>query len=644
MRNLYFSLFRGKRVFTAIKRWTIIRIVDFVFTELSVILAYCVLEYMERNMMMNKECRQTIDAWIDKADGQEIVLVIGAGFSRNAIMSSLHSSAGCEIPIWDDVIKAVQTSLCQGKALDPPDKLFLFDIYRNYFGSNQYEDLLAQTMPDNELEPGEVHKFLSGIPKIRAIITTNNIDTLLDKTFPNARKIINDTDITRRSQGEKEIIYLHGHRLFPKTWVYSRSDYERLIENYPLKTGYCKRLLSSYPTLFIGFGYYDEDIHSIMRFVIDATAEYAPAMLSLAVEDTNNALSSYWEKLGLSIANVHEDGGKISEELIDGLKYLNNQRIKELQNKGILSFGYRAGNSYMDMLIEKKLECKKDNKGKILLCDYHLDRSKAAIIRIPSRSANIISLSDKTAFIPENSAVVQVLKRLEAGEIIAGSWGLMPSHREWLKKSIKQYAGKLSHFSLLIAGIAGLPHFVDTMSLVIDTLKGTTIDVTLVDICEGPLDSIHSFIKKKTGFYTDKLYSKVHGFFKKSSNKIEYIHSDICIPIKGKDEKYDLAISHHLLTDMGFNEIKMQKYAERIHAMLKPDGILVAAQNIGVDEARIISFQRIMAAKGFFPVNAESVIDIYDFHQVENTEMKDFNAIQGIYVDKETLLTLHRKV
>lgn len=593
---------------------------------------------------MIKQCKQAIDGWLNKADGQEIVLVIGAGFSRNAIMSSFHSSAGSEIPVWDDVIKAVQTSLRQDKVLDPPDKLFLFDIYRNYFGSNQYEDLLAKTMPDNEVQPGEVHRFLSMIPKIRAIITTNNIDTLLDKTFPNAHKIINDTDITRQLQGEKEIIYLHGHRLYPETWVYSRSDYENLVKNYPLKTGYCKRLLSSYPSLFIGFGYYDEDIHSIMRFVNDKTDQYAPAMLSLAVEDTNNALSSYWEKLGLSIANVHEDGGTISEELINGLNYLNNQRIKELQSKGILSFGYRVGNSYMDKLVEKKLECKKNNKGKIVLCDYHMDRGKAVIYRIPNKSDNIISLSGKTAFIPEDSAIIKVLKRLEAGEIIAGSWGLMPSHREWLSKSIKRYTGKLSHFSLLIAGIAGVPHFVDTMSLIIDVLKGTTIDVTLVDICVGPLDSIQSFLKKKPRFYSNKLYSKVYDFFKDRSNKIEYINSDICIPIEGQDGKYDFALSHHLLTDMGITKIKVQKYAERIHAMLKANGILVAAQNIGVDDLKIISFQKMMAVKGLFPVKAESVIDIYDFHQVESTEMKSFNTIQGIYVDKETLLTIHRKV
>ena len=148
---------------------------------------------------MKEECKKAIKIWVKQCWNKDLVLVIGAGFSKNAqYIDSLR------IPLWDDIINYIRTEI------DMPgcDPLLAFDIYKKTYGNNCYESAILEMLNDDQLSPGEAHWMLTRIPNIKAIITTNNIDTLLDKTFPDAKKIICDSDLSKDNPSDLKIYYL----------------------------------------------------------------------------------------------------------------------------------------------------------------------------------------------------------------------------------------------------------------------------------------------------------------------------------------------------------------------------------------------------------------------------------------------------
>lgn len=591
---------------------------------------------------MTNECEKRIENWVNKADGQEIILVIGSGFSRNAILNTMHRPVGADMPVWNTLLSKVQEELTGDATIEPPDKLFLFDIYRDQYGEAKYESLLKSSVPDDDISPGEVHHYLTKIPRIRAIITTNNIDTLLKKTFPNAKEVVRDTDVIQMLPGDLEIVYLHGNRSSPESWIYSRTDYEEIEKNYPLKTALCSRLMATFPSIFIGFGYYDQDIHSIMRFVNKASGAYTPPMLSLAVEDANTALVDYWHKMKLEVANVHEHGGDISYELLNALKYVNEKRITALKEKGLLRQGYRIEDSYMDRLVKKKLDCCVQGKGKIKYCEYHKNRQNAEIIRIKEQ---LPSISGYTSIVLEGSKMMKLIKRLQKGDVISGSWGLMRTHRNWLEKWIRNEIRKGEAISLIITGIAGLSHFVDTMSIIIPILnQASNVEIFVIDICIGPIEDIRGFLAKKNRVAEPgekKEYMEVYNYCRQANVKVEFKNHDILNKLPGYENHFDIALSHHLITDMGMVERKTKEYVINVFEMLKPDGILILAQNLGPEDEDVVRFQNMMIDTGYVPIDSEKTFDAYDHHG--RIDLIEINGQKGMFVDKETLLTVHRK-
>ena len=91
---------------------------------------------------MNKDSKQIIDNWLSRIDSQEIVVVIGAGFTRNALLESLNTSAASRIPLWNDLILSIQEKM----NLFSFDSLLSFDIYREFYGRHNYEKLLLDSI------------------------------------------------------------------------------------------------------------------------------------------------------------------------------------------------------------------------------------------------------------------------------------------------------------------------------------------------------------------------------------------------------------------------------------------------------------------------------------------------------------------
>lgn len=62
-----------------------------------------------------------------------------------------------------------------------------------------------------------------------------------------------------------EVLYLHGHRSSPQTWVLSRSQYEDLPTTRPVLLTRVRQLLSQHPVLTVGYSLTDPDFHQVYR-------------------------------------------------------------------------------------------------------------------------------------------------------------------------------------------------------------------------------------------------------------------------------------------------------------------------------------------------------------------------------------------
>lgn len=586
--------------------------------------------------------KERIDRWIAQTGDRSIVLVIGAGFSRNAIASKKINANPTKIPLWKDIIKTIQeqTGVING------DNLLAFDVFCEYFGRQTYEQTILRAMPDDTLIPGDVHNYLRKIPKIKAIITTNNIDTLLDKTFQYANKIINDNDIPKTEEGRIDLIYLHGHRNAPDSWIFSRTDYDEIDKRFPLKSSLCRVLLSAYPSLFLGFGYSDQDLHSIMRYVTNTVSSYRPPMLALSTSKKNTTLTDYWKKLGLSISvicdNTSAAFSTISSDIVNALHYINENRIKNLIQTGRLSPGFRNDDSFMDELVKEVFDCK-SRDGNLFLCNYHETRKRAIIYR-ELKESDIIPYSPYTSYLEPDGAILSLIGKMNNDSFIpAGSWGLMPSHRKWLTNAIESVDIKENKLKILIIGIAGLPHFVDTVSLIMDCLEDIIeVDITVIDICPGPLKMIADFLNNEY-IENDRedcdYFRQVHSYYDNKRLTVKYIESNVFYDTLIENNAYDVILSHHFLSfyDMNVDDT-IENYCAFVLRTIKKEGIIVSAQNIAPSEENILAFQNRLYAEGLIPVNMESSFDIYDFNK-NNT----FDVKKGRFVDNETVLFIHKR-
>lgn len=113
-------------------------------------------------------------------DGKSRVSVmIGSGFSLNAnkIDDSLESMS-----TWLGVKNKILHELNHTELPNSDSVLEISESYVDAYGRESLDALIKQAVPDQNYEPGEIHKNLVRLPW--SDIYTTNYDTLLERTLP----------------------------------------------------------------------------------------------------------------------------------------------------------------------------------------------------------------------------------------------------------------------------------------------------------------------------------------------------------------------------------------------------------------------------------------------------------------------------
>ncbi len=147
------------------------------------------------------------------------------GYSRNARWKDSGERAS-NLATWGELHKR----LCDDLQLDRSafDAMTVADLYATRLGSGLLHNVLLALVPDENLVPADAHAALLSYDA-EAIITTNHLDTLLDRDTSDWGKVVHDHDVAKfdpTRSNRRHVIYYHGHRHDFDSWVVRRTDYE----------------------------------------------------------------------------------------------------------------------------------------------------------------------------------------------------------------------------------------------------------------------------------------------------------------------------------------------------------------------------------------------------------------------------------
>ena len=221
--------------------------------------------------------------WKGQAYGRAAVLV-GAGFSRNAIRRSPHTRP---IPLWSDIGRSMYKKLYPGQI--PPQNIEAPKIateFESIFGRQALEEFLINEISDKNYFPSTLHKLLLFLPW--ADIFTTNYDTLIEST----RKYVHDRkyDLVRRVDeipyaSKPRIVKLHGTLPSFKPFIISEEDYRTYPTKFAPFVNIVQESIMENVLCLIGFTGNDPNFLNWIGWVRDNLGSSMPPVYLIAISE-----------------------------------------------------------------------------------------------------------------------------------------------------------------------------------------------------------------------------------------------------------------------------------------------------------------------------------------------------------------------
>ncbi len=218
------------------------------------------------NFLDEPNLRSVADAlWVNQPIGRASVM-IGAGFSKNAVPATTNISNKKTFPGWSELTEAMAHELYSSpddksrlqKALQlassTSGSLRIADEYRAWKGRGKLDKLLKQTIPDGEYKPGKLHQLLFRLPW--SDVLTTNFDTLLERAAEN--EIDRSYSIIRSQLDipgsmKPRIVKLHGSFPDTKPFVITEDDFRTYERDNQAMVNLVQQCFVENTTCLLGF-------------------------------------------------------------------------------------------------------------------------------------------------------------------------------------------------------------------------------------------------------------------------------------------------------------------------------------------------------------------------------------------------------
>jgi hypothetical protein len=250
--------------------------------------------------------------------GNRCLPIIGAGFSKNAILQSNKS-----MPNWDELGKLFANEFEPVYVSNSP--LEIISAYDYEFKRVKLIEKMTEFLHIKDSQPGSVHKAFCELPFDKVV--TTNFDFLLEKGYSSVPTkychiIMNEEDLPVKVPDDAIcLLKLHGDLNHSKRLVACEADYDSFVFDYPLISTYLSNLLITRTPLFIGYSLEDPDFRLIWAIVKERLGKLKRPAYSIGVTSSKTEIKRY-ERRDVTVINLPMESsyGATLEKLFKELK------------------------------------------------------------------------------------------------------------------------------------------------------------------------------------------------------------------------------------------------------------------------------------------------------------------------------------
>jgi hypothetical protein len=220
--------------------------------------------------------------------GSKVVLIVGAGFSKNAVP---HPGVDATFPSWTELVAALSSRLYPDEwerdivlrnAGATSSALRLAQEFQVAFTRGALVDFLRRQIPDESFEPSDLHRKILRLPW--ADVLTTNYDRFLERALDddvdlkalNYGRVLSESDLPL-ARGRR-LIKLHGTLPDLQGLVITEDDFRNYATEHAPFVNLVRNLMSENICCLIGFSGDDPNFLSWSGWVRDHLKAATPRL------------------------------------------------------------------------------------------------------------------------------------------------------------------------------------------------------------------------------------------------------------------------------------------------------------------------------------------------------------------------------
>lgn len=177
-------------------------------------------------------------------------LMVGSGFSRNAILPGLDTKAP---PLWQSLVNEMLHRLYGDSTDRRTNALRIAEEYRIYFGQAALDEFIRTRCPDKAWQPGQLHIDFLRLPW--ADVLTTNWDTLLERAAEHVEQTYDvvalEADLPHARA--PRIVKLHGSLGDAGPLIFAEEDYRTYPEKHAAFLNLARQVFVENELCLVGF-------------------------------------------------------------------------------------------------------------------------------------------------------------------------------------------------------------------------------------------------------------------------------------------------------------------------------------------------------------------------------------------------------
>ena len=247
-------------------------------------------------------------------DGGRAAVMVGSGFSKNADMAG-----NVRMKDWreliDDIFREVYGKKPEESDLVLTTPMRIASLVETTYGEAALDELIEQSLPDKQVQPGELHRKLMSLPWTD--VFTTNYDTLLERAGEQTKRayhLVTNKDALLY-QKRPRIVKLHGSFPDHHPYIMSEEHFRTYPQRYPEMVNTVRQALIENLFCLIGFSGDDPNFLSWLGWLHDVMGKATQPIFCITYsKNLQQPEVKLFHDRGIEIVNLYEIEG------LDGFK------------------------------------------------------------------------------------------------------------------------------------------------------------------------------------------------------------------------------------------------------------------------------------------------------------------------------------